>query len=95
MDGADYKIIKSESERKIEILEAKLSEVIGNQNAFIDIVLLVNNAVNRLMLLDTIYCQSANCDKRELIGSMYPQNSLLKTCNIEPLKQAIYTLLFT
>jgi site-specific DNA recombinase len=73
IDGADYKIIKSESERKIEILEARLSEVIGNQNAFIDIVPLVNKAINRLALLDTIYCQSANYAKRELIGSMYPQ----------------------
>jgi site-specific DNA recombinase len=73
IDGTDYKIIKSESERKIEILEARLSEVIGNQNALIDIVPLVSKAINRLTLLDIIYCQSANYDKRELIGSMYPQ----------------------
>jgi hypothetical protein len=73
IDGGDYKIIKSESEHKIEILEAKLSEVIGSQNAFVDIEPLVSKAVSRLTLLDTIYCQSANCEKRELIGSMYPQ----------------------
>ncbi len=73
IDGADYKIIKSESERKIEILEAKLSEVIGSQNAFIDIVPLVNTAINRLTLPDTIYCQSETYEKRELIGSMYPE----------------------
>jgi site-specific DNA recombinase len=30
IDGADYKIIKTESERRVEILEAKLSQVIGN-----------------------------------------------------------------
>jgi site-specific DNA recombinase len=73
IDGADYKIIKSESERKIEILEARLSDVIANQNAFVDIAPLVNKAINRLTMLDTIYCQSANYNKRELIGSMYPQ----------------------
>ncbi len=37
------------------------------------ISLMVNKAINRLTLLDTIYCQSANYDKRKLIGSMYPQ----------------------
>ena len=73
IDGADYKIIKTECERRVEILEAKLSEVIGNQNAFIDIVPLVNKAVNRLTLLDTIYCQLANYEKREIIGSIYSQ----------------------
>ena len=71
--GGDFKIIKSESEHKIERLETKLSEVIQNQNAFIDIEPIVNTAIDRLTKLDVIYYQSDNSEKRELIGSMYAE----------------------
>ena len=64
IDGGDYKVIKSESERKVEILEAKLSEVIGNQNAFIDIEPLLDKAIKRLTALDTIYA-SQQLTKKE------------------------------
>jgi site-specific DNA recombinase len=73
IDGADYKIIKSESEHKAEILEAKLSEIIHNQNTFIDIEPVVNKAVTCLTMLDLICYQSANYEKRELTGSMCPE----------------------
>lgn len=73
IDGADYKIVKSESERKMAILEAKLSELIGNQNVFVDIEPLVNRAVSRLTFLKSIYSESSNYEKRKLIGSMYPE----------------------
>ena len=73
IDGGDFKIIKSESEKKIERFEAKLSEVIQNQNAFIDIEPLVSNAIDRLTKLDLIYYKSGNSEKRELIGSMYAE----------------------
>ena len=46
--------------KKIERLEAKLAEVIQNQNAFVDIEPLVNSAIERLTRLDLIYYQSCN-----------------------------------
>lgn len=73
IDGGDFKIVWSDCERNIEILEAKLSEIIQNQNSFLDIEPIVNNAIDRLTKLDTIYSKSGNSEKRELIGSMYPQ----------------------
>ncbi len=73
IDSSDFKIIKFESETKIDRLEAKLSEVIQDQNAFIDIEPIVNNAIDRLTRLDTIYSRSGNSEKRELIGSMHAE----------------------
>ena len=81
MSGKCQKTCCSDSERKIEILEVKLSEIIHNQNAFINIEPIVDNAVSRLTMLDTIYYQSVNCEKRELIGSIYPQK-----CTFEDLQ---------
>lgn len=94
IDGADYKIIKSESERKVEILEVKLSEIIHNQNTFIDIEPVVNNAVTRLTMLDLINIKSANCEKREVIGSMYPEKFNFEDLQHRTAKLALYPFIY-
>ena len=47
--------------------------MIGSQKQFINIEPLVTNAVKSLLKLDAIFCNSSTCQKRELIGSMYPE----------------------
>ena len=73
IDGGDYKIIKAESEQKIDVLEAKLAEVAGNKKHIERIEPLLEKAIPRLTQLESIYCKSGTYSKRELIGSMYPQ----------------------
>jgi hypothetical protein len=73
IDGGDYKIIKTESEQKIDVLEAKLAEVAGNKKQAERIEPLLDQAIPKLTQLESIYCKSETYEKRELIGSMYPQ----------------------
>ena len=73
IDGAEYRIIKTDCEHKIEIMEAKLAEIAGSQNKVENIEPMLNQAIDRLTKLDTIYWKSDVSVKRDLIGSMYPQ----------------------
>lgn len=72
IDGADYKTIKSENEYKVNVLEAKLAEAALNVKAE-NIEPMLRKAVSKLTRLNSIYSKSTTSDKRELIGSMYPQ----------------------
>ena len=72
IDGADYKTIKSENEYKVNVLEAKLAEAALNSKAE-NIEPILRKAIINLTQLNAIYSKSTTSDKRELIGSMYPQ----------------------
>jgi site-specific DNA recombinase len=74
IDGVDFKAIKSESEQKILVLEAKL-ETLRNAT-YIDynaVEVLLDDAIVSLTKLNTIFCKSAISNQRRLIGSMYPK----------------------
>lgn len=73
IDGADFKIVKSESEAAIEKLEVRLSEALVAKRAYVNVEPIVKTAIERLTRIDDIYCKSNTCDKRTLIGSMYPE----------------------
>jgi site-specific DNA recombinase len=73
IDGADYKTIKSENEYKINVLEAKLAEAVAVNSKAENIEPILRKAITKLTRLDTIYSKSTTSEKRELIGSMYPQ----------------------
>ncbi|EHQ26578.1 DNA invertase Pin-like site-specific DNA recombinase [Mucilaginibacter gracilis] len=73
IDGADYKTIKSENEYKVNVLEAKLSEAAAANSKTANIEPLLRPAISKLTRLNTIYSKSDSSNKRELIGSMYPQ----------------------
>ncbi|WP_246104195.1 recombinase family protein [Mucilaginibacter corticis] len=76
IDAADYKAIKTMSEGRIIVLEAKLAELADNnqnQRRILDIEPLITGAIFTLTRLNVIFSQSNTCEKRELIGSMYPQ----------------------
>jgi site-specific DNA recombinase len=73
LDGAEYKEIKSETEGKREVLESQLAELIGNKKAIERIEPLLDRSMDKLTRLSALYLQSGTYEKRELIGSMYPQ----------------------
>ncbi|MEB0262831.1 MULTISPECIES: recombinase family protein [unclassified Mucilaginibacter] len=73
IDGADYKTIKSENEYKINVLEAKLAEAAAVNSKAENIEPILRKGIIKLTQLDTIYSKSTTSEKRELIGSMYPQ----------------------
>jgi site-specific DNA recombinase len=73
IDGVDYKAVKTENEVRVVALEAKLSELAAGPKRIDNIEPIVNQAITRLTQLDAIYCKSDTSNKRELIGSMYPE----------------------
>ena len=70
LDGADYKEIKSEAERKIAILEGR---ALNLDKGTTSIAPLLDKALNNLTRLDTLYEESDTKRKREIIGSIYPE----------------------
>jgi len=73
IDGADYKTIKSENEYKINVLEAKLADAAAMNSKTENIEPMLRKAITRFTQLNSIYLKSASYQKRELVGSMYPQ----------------------
>jgi len=72
IDGTDYKTIKSENEYKINVLEAKLAEAASANSQTVNIEPVLRKAIDKLTRLDVIYSKSDSSEKRQLIGSMYP-----------------------
>jgi site-specific DNA recombinase len=73
IDGADYKTVKTENEHKINILEARLSEAAAINTKAENIEPIIRKAITKLTQLNLIYSKSEVSEKRQLIGSMYPQ----------------------
>src|SRR5690606_868077 len=70
IDPADYKTMKTEHEKKVAMLEGKLSQFADNSN---NIDRLLHTAINNLSKLDALY-ESGNIGaKRDIIGSLYPE----------------------
>ena len=71
IEAADYKILKSECERKISALEIKLfsaNKPDNNKDS------LLNKAVNALSHIDKLYADGDAKKKREVIGSIFSEN---------------------
>ena len=70
LDGADYKEIKSEAERKVFILEVRALDL---NNGTTSIVPVLDKALNNLTRLDILYEEVDTKRKREMTGPMYPE----------------------
>lgn len=80
IDGVDFKAIKSESEHKIIVLEAKLESLRNVSYIDYDVVeVLLDDAILSLTKLNSIFCKSDTSEKRKLIGSMYPEKFTFET----------------
>lgn len=69
IDAADYKVIKAECERKITLLEAKLSSTPKQEN----IEQVLEKALYNLAHIDERYEKADIKGKRQIIGSIYPE----------------------
>jgi len=70
LHGADYKEIKSETERKVAILEVRALDL---NNGTTSIAPVLDKALNNLTRLDIQYEEADTKRKREIIGPMYPE----------------------
>ena len=71
IEADDYRIIKSESEEKINRLEAKLTASITDTT---NIGPLLEKAITNISQLDILYKNGSIVQKRKIIGSMFPEN---------------------
>ena len=69
----DYGTIKAEIEEKLVRLEANLTEVTTSVNSPVNLEKMLDKAVNALSNIDLVYTRSDTNQKREIIGSMYPE----------------------
>ena len=67
----DYRIIKSDSEEKINRLEVKL---ISATRITIDVEPLLTKAISNISQLDILYEEGSVTQQRKIIGSMFPEN---------------------
>ncbi len=70
LDSADYKVIKAECERTINLLEAKLATVAPQED---NIDLLLEKALYNLAKIDVDFEQGDIQTKRLIIGSIFPE----------------------
>lgn len=70
IDAMDYKAIKAECERKLNLLEAKLSSAEPQQERIDD---LLDKALYNLAHIDERYEKADIKGKRQIIGSIYPE----------------------
>ena len=70
IDGLDFKSIKADCEKQIQVLEAKLgsiSEEVGDLGPALE------KAIENLSKLDTIWIEATTIKKRQIIGSIFPE----------------------
>ncbi len=70
LDPEDYQELKLDCANKITVLEAKLA---GSSQAEKSIDGLLNQAISNLCRLDTLYEEGTVTQKRQIIGSIYPE----------------------
>jgi hypothetical protein len=71
LDSADYRKIKSDSERQVSILEGKLMELSANT---FRIGLLLQKGLYNIAHLSELYQNADIQNKRVIISSMFPEN---------------------
>lgn len=72
IDGADYKVIKGESEQQIRLLEGRMAEAKTPVMPMEQLSNLLDSVLENLTKLDVIYCNSDASIRRRIIGSMFP-----------------------
>jgi site-specific DNA recombinase len=94
IDTADYKAIKTECERKLHLLEAKLSSTSPKQE---NIERLLDKALYNLAYIDERFANGDIKEKRSIIGSIYPEklqfeNNAYRTARVNEAVIMICTL---
>ena len=94
IDGVDFKTIKSDCEKQIMILEAKLNDVFEEKQ---DIAPILDKAINTLSVLDGVYLNASTIKKRQIVGSIFPEKLIFdglnyRTAKLNEAVQLIYSL---
>lgn len=94
LDPEDFSILKSECTKKIDALEAKLAGLAATNK---NLDKLLKEGINKLSHLDVLYVNGTIKEKREIIGSMYPENLTFdgwqhRTTRINEAAQLIYLI---
>ncbi len=94
LDPEDYRELKLDCANKITILEAKLA---GSSQAEKSIEGLLNRAIGNLCRLDSLYEEETIVQKRQIIGSIYPEKLTFdgfqyRTTRLNEAVRLIYTL---
>ncbi|MBC6112795.1 recombinase family protein [Pedobacter fastidiosus] len=97
LESDDYKIIKTEAEKKIAVLEAKLSEIPINLMELADVEMVLDKAIIKFTDIISIYSNSGVYVQRRIIGSMFPEkftfeNLKHRTANLSFLFRLIYQI---
>ncbi len=70
IEADDYRIMKAESDEKINRLEAKLTASVTDAT---NIEPLLNKAISNISQLDVLYVNGSITQKRKIVGSMFPE----------------------
>ncbi|WPV01913.1 recombinase family protein [Mucilaginibacter sp. cycad4] len=70
IDPRDYRLIKAECEEKINRLEKELDKIAAKE---VDSLALFKKLVNTLINVDLFYLEGTTEEKRQIIGTIYPQ----------------------
>jgi site-specific DNA recombinase len=94
IDPSDYKIIKASCEKKIAVLESKLFD---RDSSDYKIDHLLENAINVIGKLDCLYVDGDIKKKRQIIGSIYPENLIFdgidyRTARLNEAIELIYSI---
>jgi site-specific DNA recombinase len=73
IEAADFRAVKMEAEREIQVIESKISELRTNSMSIGEIEKVLDGAIANLCALDKIYCKSGTYEKKRIIGSIYPE----------------------
>ena len=94
IEPSEYRVIKSDYEKKITGLESKLMELSKESS---NIEPLLDKAVATLSCLDKLYEKANNKTKREIIGSIFPEKLIFdgmhyRTARVNEAVSMIYSL---
>ena len=94
IEPSEYRSIKSEYEKKIVALESRLMELTNTTQSITPVL---EKALGNLCSLDTLYEHANNQQKREIIGSIYPEKLVFdgfqyRTARLNEVVSLIYSL---
>lgn len=79
LDADEYKGIKSDCDRKMQVLDAKLVE--ASSKCVYSIQALINQSLKTMGRLDELYSDGDTTKKREIIGSIFPEKLVFDGIN--------------
>ncbi len=97
LDSIDYKTIKTETEQKLSRLEARLTELTTQNQSPVKLENMIEKAISTLSRLDVAYSMADIAQKREIIGSIFPEKLVFsentyRTARINEVAQLIYQI---